>query len=77
MSREQQAKNLLNDPLYNEAMDKLGESLFNTWVNSGVKEVESREQCWLSLRLLDRIRLHLTSIIETGEMAEKIKEYHL
>jgi len=77
MSREQQAKNLLNDPIYNEAMDKLGESLFNTWVNSGVKEVESREQCWLSLRLLDRIRLHLTSIIETGEMAEKIKEYHL
>jgi hypothetical protein len=53
------------------------ESIFNTWTQSGVNDVESREQCWLSLRLLERIRLHLTSIIETGEMAEKLKEYHI
>jgi len=75
--REEQAKRLLNDPMYNEAFDSLGESIFNTWAQTSVNDVESREQCWLSLRLLDRIRLHLTSIIETGEMAEKIKEYHL
>ena len=76
-SREEHAKSLLNDPLYNEAFDQLGESIFNTWANSSVNDVESREQCWLSLRLLERIRLHLTSIIETGEMAEKLKEYHI
>jgi hypothetical protein len=29
------------------------------------------------LRLLERLRLHLTSIVETGEMAKKIKEYHI
>ena len=75
--REEQAKRLLNDPMYNEAFDSLGESIFNTWAQTSVNDVESREQCWLSLRLLERIRLHLTSIIETGEMAEKIKEYHL
>ena len=57
--------------------DKLAESIFNTWSQSGVNDVESREQCWLSLRLLERIRLHLTSIVETGEMAEKLKEYHI
>ena len=73
--REEQAKRLLNDPMYNEAFDSLGESIFNTWAQTSVNDVESREQCWLSLRLLDRIRLHLTSIIETGEMAEKIKQY--
>jgi|TARA_R100001443_G_scaffold95610_1_gene102116 hypothetical protein len=77
LMREEQAKRLLNDPLYNEAFDKLSESIYNTWVHSGVKDVESREQCWLSLRLLDRIRLHLTSIVETGEMAQKIKEYQI
>ena len=76
-SREEHAKSLLNDPLYNEAFDQLGESIFNTWANSSVQDVESREQCWLSLRLLERLRLHLTSIVETGEMAEKIKEYHI
>ena len=76
-NREERAKSLLNDPLYNESFDKLAESIFNTWTQSSVNDVESREQCWLSLRLLERIRLHLTSIIETGEMAKKIKEYHI
>jgi hypothetical protein len=77
LDREIQAKNLLNDSLYNEAFDTLAEELYNTWYNSSVKDVESREQAWLSLRLLERLRLHLTSIVETGEMAKKIKEYHI
>ena len=75
--REEQAHRLLNDPMYNEAFDTLSENLFNTWANSSVNDVESREQCWLSVRLLERLRLHLTSNVETGEMAKKIKEYHI
>ena len=76
-SREEHAKSLLNDPLYNESFDQLAESIYNTWANSSVQDVDSREQCWLSLRLLERLRLHLTSIVETGEMAQKLKEYHI
>ena len=75
--REEQAKRLLKDPMYIEAFDILGESIFNTWAQTSMSDVESREQCWLSLRLLERLRLHLTSIIETGEMAEKLKEYQI
>jgi|TARA_R100000951_G_scaffold65322_1_gene55129 hypothetical protein len=75
--REQQANRLLNDPLYNEAFDLLAENIHNTWISTSIDEVEAREQAWLSLRLLERIRLHLTSIIETGEMAKKLKEYHI
>tara|TARA_S200000501_G_C20448597_1_gene579838 strand:- start:204 stop:440 length:237 start_codon:yes stop_codon:yes gene_type:complete len=78
MSRDiEHAKRLLNDPLYNESFEKLSENIYNTWAHSSVNDVESREQCWLSLRLLERLRLHLTSIVETGEMAEKLKEYHI
>ena len=78
MNRDiEHAKSLLNDPLYNESFEKLAENIYNTWAHSSVNDVESREQCWLSLRLLERLRLHLTSIVETGEMAEKLKEYHI
>ena len=70
--REEQAKRLLKDPMYIEAFDILGESIFNTWAQTSMSDVESREQCWLSLRLLERLRLHLTSIVDTGEMAEVI-----
>lgn len=75
--REEQAKRLLKDPMYLEAFDILGESIFNTWANTSVNDVESREQCWLSLRLLERLRLHLTSIVDTGDMARKIEEYQI
>ena len=75
--REQQANRLLNDPLYNEAFDLLAENIHNTWISTSIDEIEAREQAWLSLRLLERIRLHLTTIIETGEMAKKLKEYHI
>jgi|TARA_R100001463_G_scaffold35555_1_gene77265 hypothetical protein len=77
VDREAKARNLLNDPLYKEAFEKLEEEINNTWYNSSVKDVESREQLWLSLRLLERLRLHLTSIVESGEMAKKLKEYSI
>ena len=75
--REEQAKRLLNDELFKEAFSTLEKNLLDSWNSSGVSEVEAREQFWLSLRLLERIRLHLTSIVETGDMAKKLREYQI
>ena len=75
--REEQAKRLLNDELIKEAFSTLEKNLLDSWNSSGVSEVEAREQIWLSLRLLERIRLHLTSIVETGDMAKKLREYQI
>ena len=74
---EERANRLLNDPVFKETLDALEQELKTTWYNSGIRETEARENCWLSLRLLERIRTHITSIIETGEMARKLKEYHI
>ena len=75
--REEQAKRLLTDPLLVEAFTELEQNLKNTWEFSSVGDIEAREQVWLSLRLLERVRLHLTSIVETGEMAKIQKEQHI
>ena len=75
--REEHARRLLTDPLFNEAFETLEKNLLDSWKSSGVSELEAREQIWLSLRLLERIRLHITSIVETGDMAKKLKEYQL
>ena len=77
IERERHAKSLLQDTLLQESFDTLEKNLQDTWTHTGVDDIEAREQCWLSLRLLERIRLHLTSIVETGEMAKKIQEYHI
>ena len=75
--REAHAKRLLNDELFNEAFDMLEKNIMDTWNSSGIHDNEAREQCWLSIRLLARIKVHITSIVDTGEMAKKLQEYHI
>ena len=71
--RLQRAQSLLNDELLSEAFETLRTELMNRWENSASNENEARESIWLGLQLLSRVRLHLHSIIETGEM-RKLRE---
>ena len=75
--REAQAKRLLEDTLFKEAFDTLEKDIMDTWVSTSIDDDRARETCWLSIRLLSRIKVHLTSIVETGEMAKKLQEYQL
>ena len=74
--RERRAQLLIDDELLNEAFDLLKEDLMNRWSNSGSTDLEARESIWLAMRLLDRIRSHLISIIETGQMNKILDKQH-
>ena len=74
--REEKAKNLLSNELFNEAFDVLRKDLTNRWESSGSREVEARESIWLAMRLLDRIHAHISSIVETGHMNEILDKQH-
>ena len=74
--RERRAQLLVDDELLNEAFDALKEDLMNRWSNSGSTDLEARESIWLAMRLLDRIRSHLISIIETGQMNKILDKQH-
>ena len=71
--RLQRAQALVNDELLNEAFETLRTELMDRWENSASNEVDARESLWLGLQLLARVRRHIHSIIETGEMA-KLRE---
>ena len=75
--RARRAQSLLNDPLIKEAFETLEKDLLATWKQSGTGDKETRESLWLAMRLLDRLRIHLQSILETGQMAEKMQQYQL
>ena len=75
--RARRAQSLLNDPLIIEAFETLEKDLLDTWKQSGTGDKETRESLWLAMRLLDRLRIHLQSILETGQMAEKMQQYQL
>ena len=74
--REERAKSLLSNPLFNEAFDVLKKDLLNRWEVSGSTEVEARESIWLAMRLLDRIHAHITSVVETGRMSDILDKQH-
>ena len=74
--RERRARSLIDDPLLNEAFEALKEDLMNRWNHSGSTDLEARESIWLAMRLLDRIRGHIHSIVETGHMAEIMSKQH-
>ena len=74
--REERAKNLLSNPLFNEAFDVLRKDLMSRWEASGSSELEARESIWLAMRLLDRLCGHIKSIVETGHMNKMLDKQH-
>lgn len=63
----------MEDELLQEAFETLRTELMNRWEHSSTTESEAREQIWLGLQLLERIRRHLETILETGEL-ERLRE---
>jgi len=74
--REEKAKNLLSNELFNEAFEVIRQDLMNRWSASGSTELEARESIWLAMRLLDRLYGHITSIVETGHMNKVLEKQH-
>lgn len=74
--REARAKRLLDDPLFVESFDVLEKELIALWETTGAQDVDQRESFWLALRLLVRIKAHITSIVETGHMAKILEKQH-
>ena len=74
--REEKAKNLLSNELFNESFDVLRKDLMSRWEASGSSELEARESIWLAMRLLDRLHGHIKSIVETGHMTEILEKQH-
>ena len=74
--REEKAKNLLSNELFQEAFEVLRKDLMSRWEASGSTELEARESIWLAMRLLDRLYGHITSIVETGHMNKVLEKQH-
>ena len=76
MNREAEAKRLLEHELFVEAFDTLEKELLLNWSRTSSSDVRQRESCWLAPRLLERIKAHITSIVETGHMAKVMEKQH-
>ena len=72
VSRSSQAKQLLENKLFQESIDSLKKIYSEALLDkTGAKEGETREKLWIAYNVVGKVEEHLKSILETGKLAEK------
>ncbi len=71
VSQSQKAKEVLDNPSFKEAFDKLRNLYTTSLLNTGTNETETREKLWLAYQVLGKVEQHFREIIDTGKLASK------
>lgn len=72
MNRSSQAKQILENELFKEAINALRKTYSTAlFEQTGAKDGEAREKLWLAYQVLGKVEQHFKEILETGKLAEK------
>jgi hypothetical protein len=69
VKRGEQASQILDNPIYKEAMDKVRESLISSMANSPLGDEKTHNKLVIALQLLNQINKQLTDVMTTGKLA--------
>jgi len=65
------AKQILEDEIFVEAIQKVSVELDQEWLNSPVRDTEGREKIYMMKKMLNVLLVQLQSVMETGKLASK------
>jgi len=71
IQRGHRAKQILEDPIFVEALQKVSQELDLEWINSPIRDTEGREKIYMMKRMLNVLHVQLQSVMETGKLASK------
>ena len=71
MREGKRAQVLLNDPLLKQAFEDLLETYKQEIFNTSFTDDDNRRSLWMAYNMLDKIRGHLQTIMESGKLAQK------
>ena len=74
ITRGQRAKQILEDEIFVESVNKIRTELMNQWLNSEETSSEQRENIFRMSRMLEVVLMQLQSVLETGKLATKEKQ---
>ena len=69
--RGAKAAALLRNDLLIEAFDTLEAQYTTAWAESPARDVDGREHLFVLLKSLRAVKQHLTTVVETGKLAER------
>ena len=74
LRRADEAKRLLETPLFKESFKTIREELIKHLSNTRVAEETERDRLYITIKALDLVEQHIQSVFETGKLAEKEQE---
>jgi hypothetical protein len=74
LQRADEAKRLLDTPLFKESFITIREELIKHLLNTRVAEEVERDRLYITIKALDLVEQHIKSVFETGKLAEKEQE---
>ena len=74
LRRADEAKRLLDNPLFKEAFKTIREELIKHLLNTRVAEELERDRLYITIKALDLVQQHIQSVFETGKLAESEQE---
>jgi hypothetical protein len=69
VKRGEQALQILDNPIYVEAIDKVRENIVSTMTNSPLGDEKTHNKLVIALQLLNQINKQLTDVMTTGKLA--------
>lgn len=68
--RAEEAKRLIEHPLFKDALDSVKSGVVGAMGNSGMGDTETHNRLVIALQLLNQIEKSIKTHIETGQLAE-------
>tara|TARA_R110000803_G_scaffold159464_2_gene223564 strand:- start:338 stop:580 length:243 start_codon:yes stop_codon:yes gene_type:complete len=65
------AKEILQNDIFVESINKIRSELMNEWINSDTQNSEQREDIWKMRKMLEVVVNELQTVLETGKLATK------
>ena len=69
--RSLEAKQVLEHPLFIEAVNKIRLDLNQEWLSSDLQNSEQRENIFIMRRMLELVVMQIQSVMETGKIIKK------
>tara|TARA_Y200000002_G_scaffold317564_1_gene276250 strand:- start:374 stop:604 length:231 start_codon:yes stop_codon:yes gene_type:complete len=71
IKRSNEAKQILENEIFIEAIQKVRTELHNEWLNSDAKDSAQRENIFVMRRMLEVVLMQIQSVMETGKIVKK------
>lgn len=71
VSRGNQARALLDNPILTECFETLRAEYLKAWEATGARDTDARERLWQAVQIVGKVRTHLNGVVSGGKLAQR------